>query len=203
MKKYLYGGVVSLAVLTLVVLSGGVKTASAHGFVPHFLSINYALVTDTSATLYATVDSMHSSDGGHAWFEYGTNPDSGSYQTSWGNKAGIRSLPHQGWTFMITKISGLKPNTTYYFHVKAENRNGSNTGETVSFRTKPANQSNNSCTACDPQQNVYTMTNNTSTINTNITTTVNNTTTNYTYQNNYQSTGNQDTSTTAVYTYHY
>jgi len=206
MKKYLYSGGVSLVILSLVFLGSGTKIASAHGFVPHFLATGVTSVTSNSAVLTGTVDSMHSSWNGHAWFEYGTNPNSGNYQTSWGNKVGVRGIPWIGQTDMTTILTGLKPNTTYYFHLKAENKNGSNTGETMSFRTKGSNHIDIPYSNSDNNNNfsssyIY----NSTTNNTNITTTVNNNTNtwNYSYQNNYQSTGNQDASTAAVYTYHY
>ncbi|MCC2630862.1 MAG: hypothetical protein K0S38_671 [Candidatus Paceibacter sp.] len=228
MKKYLYGGTIGMIMLGFVFTVAGPKTASAHGFVPHFQTMGVTEVTSNSAVLTGVVDSMHSSWNGHAWFEYGTNPYSGNYGTSWPWKAGVRGIPWIGTTDMRTTITGLKPNTTYYFHMLAENKNGKNTSEVMSFRTKSdsktTSQNTNYQKPTSSSTNYTKNTTNNTTVNTNITT--NNTTNqNYNYstnnysnyysntytyqylqyqnQTNNQSSGSQNTSaqTTAVYTY--
>jgi hypothetical protein len=215
MKKYLYGGIVGTIALSFVFVTAQPNTVEAHGFVPHFKTMGVTEVTSNSAVLTGVVDSMHSSWNGHAWFEYGTNPYSGNYGTSWPNKAGVRGLPWIGTTDMRTKITGLKPNTTYYFHMLAENKNGKNTSEIMSFTTKsnspattPSKNTGSSTNYQKPtsQKPTSSTTNNTTnntnntTVNTNITTTVNNNTTNQNY--NY-STNNYSNYYSNTYTYQY
>jgi phosphodiesterase/alkaline phosphatase D-like protein len=85
-------------------------------------------VNRTSATLRATVNA-HSSETTY-WFEYGTDTNFGqitSFQSDGsGNSANSVSAA----------ISGLNPQTTYYFRVNAQNVYGTVNGATQNFTTQ-------------------------------------------------------------------
>ncbi len=78
-----------------------------------------------SATLNGRVDGNGSS--ARAWFEYGANTNFG-YLTS-RNSYGSRSINYD------KNISGLMPNTTYYFRAVAENSRDTVYGNILSFNT--------------------------------------------------------------------
>jgi hypothetical protein len=92
-------------------------------------------ITSTSVVLNGWVRGIGSGKG-VVWFEYGTNPYSGNYQTSWPFKAGVRGIVGATADKHSVFVTGLKPNTTYYYFIKAENANGNNRANIMSFTTK-------------------------------------------------------------------
>jgi uncharacterized repeat protein (TIGR01451 family) len=92
---------------------------------PDVTTRNATNVSTSSATLNGRVDGNGSSV--RAWFEYGTNTNLGytTSQNSYGS----------GSTDYSRSISGLYPNTTYYFRAVAENSDGTDYGSILSFRT--------------------------------------------------------------------
>lgn len=67
------------------------------------------------------------------WFEYGISPGLGSTTAVNSAGAGTSSLP------VSASISGLLPNTTYYFRFNAQNGYGTVNGNILSFTTNPVN----------------------------------------------------------------
>ena len=92
---------------------------------PDVTTRNATNVTTSSATLNGEVDGNGTSV--RAWFEYGTSTSLG-YRTS-ENSYGSGSTDYS------RSISGLSPNTTYYFRAMAENSDGTARGSILTFRT--------------------------------------------------------------------
>lgn len=92
---------------------------------PDVTTRNATNITTSGAKLNGRVDGNGSST--RAWFEYGTNTNLGysTGETSYGSRS--RNYDRN--------ISGLYPNTTYYFRAVAENRDGTDYGNILSFRT--------------------------------------------------------------------
>jgi hypothetical protein len=87
-------------------------------------------VTDTTATL--TGDANPNGPDTNAWFEYGTSPTLQSSQKSLTQiiSSSIYALHFEA------AITGLQPDTTYYYRAAANNANGSAAGTIASFTTK-------------------------------------------------------------------
>ncbi|OGI68132.1 hypothetical protein A2738_03040 [Candidatus Nomurabacteria bacterium RIFCSPHIGHO2_01_FULL_42_15] len=92
---------------------------------PEVITRSATNVSSTSATLRGRVDGNGSS--ARAWFEYGTNTSLG-YTTS-ENSYGSDSSEFS------RSVSGLIPNTTYYFRAVAENSEDTIFGNMLSFNT--------------------------------------------------------------------
>lgn len=90
-------------------------------------------ITNNSALLNGTVNPNGTSTNG--WFEYGTNPNSLSYSAnnqSVGNGTSAVSI--------YATLSGLSPNTTYYYRAGAQSSYGTVYGAVMSFTTTNTNQ---------------------------------------------------------------
>lgn len=87
-------------------------------------------ITDNSANLRATINT--NGDDTEYYFEYGTTQNFG-YTTSTRFLSG-----DSGSTTVSVAISGLSPNTTYYYMPYAENSGGHNWGSCLSFTTNSA-----------------------------------------------------------------
>lgn len=130
----------SLATLAVVIFIGSnfhTEFLSAHATVAAKPTIQATSATDvvgTSALLHAIVNNNDGANG-HAWFEYGTNPNAATYQESWPGKVGVQSIWDANNMNIAVFLADLNPNTTYYFRMKAENSLGSVTGPIVSFHT--------------------------------------------------------------------
>jgi alpha-tubulin suppressor-like RCC1 family protein len=83
----------------------------------------------TLATLQGTVD-PEEAEVSECRFEYGTTPALGSSSTCL-NAVGTGATPVQA----EARLSGLSPETAYYFRLAAGNARGSSVGETASFTT--------------------------------------------------------------------
>jgi len=92
---------------------------------PDVTTRNATNISSGSATLNGRVDGNGSS--ARAWFEYGTNTNLG-YSTS-------QNSYGSGSTNYNRSISGLIPNTTYYFRAVAENSQDTVYGSILSFNT--------------------------------------------------------------------
>ncbi len=71
-------------------------------------------ITQTSATLKGTLNSMGNAPSCLVWFEWGIT-------TSYGNIAPVSPIPMTGTGAFSVNISGLTPGTIYYFKAKAKN----------------------------------------------------------------------------------
>ncbi len=80
----------------------------------------------------ATLDSYIKSNGSNtvAWFEYGTNDSLGQATEDWGVSVTAYQVDFQ------KKITGLMPDTIYYFRAAARNDYGTIYGSTYVFKTK-------------------------------------------------------------------
>ena len=97
------------------------------GTAPAVSSNSASSVTRTSATLRANVNA-HSSQTTY-WFEYGTTP-------GFGQVTGFESAGSSNSAVAVsTAVSGLTPQTTYYFRVNAQNQYGTVNGATQNFKT--------------------------------------------------------------------
>jgi hypothetical protein len=178
MKRILYGsavGIVGLASFALIATfsPGGEALAIRHQ-VPRVETYAATNITTNSAQLNGWVRGNGAGEG-HVWFEYGTNPLSGNYGTSWPGKAGVMGI--KGGTLLrhSVTVNDLQPNTTYYYRIKAENQFGNNPANVKSFKTKASG--NSTC-----NYNCNTNKNNSSTNKPSTTTSSN--TNNYNYTNN-------------------
>ncbi len=108
----------------LMVLFGAVSVAKASG--PIMITNNAVSITQTSATLEGVINSNGASST-DARFEYGTTSIT-NIQT-----------PMVTYTLKVTPysvvISGLKPNTTYYYNAFGITSGGPGFGATMSFKT--------------------------------------------------------------------
>jgi hypothetical protein len=95
-----------------------------------------ASVNGTTAILSGTVN-MNTGDG-RAWFEYGDNVFGKTYGEIWSKTVGVTTVSGSKDQTITATITDLKPNTTYYYHIKSENYTGtysSAAGNTVMFTT--------------------------------------------------------------------
>jgi uncharacterized repeat protein (TIGR01451 family) len=92
---------------------------------PEVTTKNATNVSSYDATLNGRVDGNGRTT--RAWFEYGTSTSLG-YST-------VRTSYGSGTTNYDRSISGLMPNTTYYFRAVAENSEGTDRGSILSFYT--------------------------------------------------------------------
>jgi len=83
-------------------------------------------VSGTTVNFVGEVTDMGGDSVTYAWFEYGET-------TSYGQKTSERSLTSTG--FYCISVSGLSPNTTYYYRAVASNSAGTSYGERKSFTT--------------------------------------------------------------------
>ena len=92
-------------------------------------------ITATSATVNGTVNP----NGTQCWMQYywGTTPSFGNYLAGSPNNGDLSVGSGQSAVSEPRTLSGLQPNTTYYFEIEANQVNGSNvaTGATLSFTT--------------------------------------------------------------------
>lgn len=105
---------------------------SAYGLVPSVHTSSVNTISSTFATLRGTVhpnglDTVY-------WFEYSIDPNIGPtlLRVTSGKflKAGDRSMP------VTIDVSGLKPKTTYYVRLVAQNSGGIVYGNRTTFKTK-------------------------------------------------------------------
>lgn len=100
-------------------------TVRSTGTAPFITTKPATNVTQTSATLNGDVNPQGSAT---AYFDYGTSPSLGQ-TTGAQNLTGIANI------LVSASLTGLQPNTTYYFRVRAQNQFGTMTGQTLSFVT--------------------------------------------------------------------
>ncbi len=97
------------------------------GSSPVSKTIAASKVSRTTATLNGQISSNKAIT--QYWFEYGTTPNLGnttSFTTLGSDNSNI---------FVSLPLSGLSPNTTYYFRVDAQNQFSTVNGSTLSFKT--------------------------------------------------------------------
>jgi phosphodiesterase/alkaline phosphatase D-like protein len=99
----------------------------AQGTAPAVSTNAATAVTRTSATLNAHVNA-HSSQTTY-WFEYGTGTDFGQVTSFQSGGSGNAS------NAVSAAVSGLSPQTKYYFRINAQNQYGTVNGATQSFTT--------------------------------------------------------------------
>jgi YVTN family beta-propeller protein len=90
---------------------------------------------DSIATTYATVNGVVNPNGGATtyWFEYGTSDTNLIRKTSQSSLAtGYRDVG------VSIELTGLRPNTLYYYRLAASNSLGTNYGSVLSFTTATA-----------------------------------------------------------------
>jgi hypothetical protein len=96
---------------------------------PDAVTVSYTNLNGTSATLNGTIDpNNHSTTG---WFEYGTSSTLSSSTETTHVDMGSDGSPVE----LTQNISGLTPNTTYYFRAVGKNSSGTDRGEIKSFVT--------------------------------------------------------------------
>jgi len=117
-----------LALLTPVVVAAAPSA-------PFVRTLSPTFVTEKDAQLNGAVNSAETRDT-YQWFEWGISGRSEVYETKHNS---IRSS-----TVLVntnTEISGLAPNTLYFYRQIAENGHGKTVGATTYFTTKPLPQS--------------------------------------------------------------
>jgi hypothetical protein len=85
-------------------------------------------VGNTTATLNASLNSLGLP--GSYWFQYGTSSTALTTKTT---AAALNSI--NGVVQVSTPVTGLTPNTTYYYQVVATSAGGTATGAVLSFTT--------------------------------------------------------------------
>jgi hypothetical protein len=100
-------------------------TVRSTGTAPFITTKPATNVNQTSATLNADVNPQGSAT---AYFEYGTTPSLGQ-TTGAQNLTGIANL------LVSASLTGLVPQTTYYFRIVSQNQYGASLGQTLSFVT--------------------------------------------------------------------
>jgi|GEM_PF-3611827 len=107
----------------------GVSTAEAEEEeAPTVVTLSAAAVTETSAELRGTVESLES-EVTECYFEYGTSE-------AFGSIIDVSSLPEgEGEVAVSAELTGLTPKTTYYFRLVAVSEGGQGEGEPVTFTT--------------------------------------------------------------------
>ncbi|MDO8659137.1 MAG: hypothetical protein Q7K54_00905 [Candidatus Parcubacteria bacterium] len=113
-------------------VSGGYVTQGTNnnGYTQPTLTTTKAIdVTPTSATLTALINgsSVYNTYNLSTWFDYGTTVN-----------LGISSSGHSanyGYASFVSNISGLTPNTVYYFRAMGQSSKGIVYGGIISFRT--------------------------------------------------------------------
>ena len=96
---------------------------------PAVTTIDATGIRTSAATLNANLDSLGTADSVEVSFEWGTTTDYGS------ETAPVVRTEHGGIT---ADLSGLAPNTTYHFRVKAVGHDGTVYGQDQQFATGPA-----------------------------------------------------------------
>ena len=116
----IYGGAISLDLVEIK----GTEAVNA----PTAVTNNATNIASTSATLNGTVNPNNSSTS--VIFEYGTT-------ITYGNSINAAQNPVSGTTGInvSTNLTGLQPNTTYHYRVKATNNGGVSNGNDISFST--------------------------------------------------------------------
>lgn len=118
----------SLIFIAFLTLFGGANIASAK-----------TISTCSSATLKGSVSSTRNNPT-TVWFEWGKNSDEDSYP----NATNSQVLTQSG-SFSET-ISGLSPDTTYFYRALAQNRDGVTVGDLETFRTAKCSSTSSTTT---------------------------------------------------------
>ncbi len=114
---------------------GNTKTFTTNGYIstpltvaPQAITTTATAVTQTTARLNGLIMSGTSSGTTSGWFEWGTSASLGriTAMQSFGTVASVN---------LVDTITGLTPNTTYYFRVVGKNNGGTVPGDVLNFRT--------------------------------------------------------------------
>jgi hypothetical protein len=113
-------------------VTSGVKAFDTDGVPPVVSNVGAVGVEDTSARLVGTIDPRNSATG--YVFEYGTTPALGSATTPVNIGGGTNPV------IVSRTVTGLSPNTTYYFRLAATNLSGTtyNGLKTLNTRSDPS-----------------------------------------------------------------
>jgi hypothetical protein len=95
---------------------------------PQAITTTATAITQTTARLNGLIISSPSSGNTSGWFEWGTT-------ASLGRITGTQNFGTISSVNLVDTITGLTPNTTYYFRVVGNNNGGSVPGDVLNFRT--------------------------------------------------------------------
>ncbi len=101
-----------------------------YGYVPlNITTTDATSITSSSATLNGQVNgnNLYSTYGVETWFQYGLNANL--------ENSTVHTPANTGYVNFTSKISNLKPNTTYYFRAVGKNTGGVVYGRTNLFQT--------------------------------------------------------------------
>jgi hypothetical protein len=114
---------------------GNTKTFTTNGYIstpltsaPQAITTTATAITQTTARLNGLVISGTSSGTTSGWFEWGTS-------VSLGRITAMQSFGTVSSVNLVDTITGLTPNTTYYFRVVGKNNGGTVPGDVLNFRT--------------------------------------------------------------------
>lgn len=116
------------SILTLVTPAGSSSQSSSASPLAPIISTKGASFVSSGSALFNGQVSPNGSFT-DAWFEWGTSASLGSFTNRQPMGNGMSSI---NYSFII---SGLRPNTAYYFRAAARNQYGTNYGEILSFTT--------------------------------------------------------------------
>jgi len=117
--------------------------------VPTVATVAATNVTQSSATLNGSVN-MNGGNG-RVWFQYGIDSVTSPGKIEWKDSLGVRGV--SGNQMISVAFNNLKPNTTYYYKVLAENYTGTYStavANVVSFKTATSGTTNPPATTTPP-----------------------------------------------------
>jgi hypothetical protein len=104
-------------------------TYTVSGNPPIVTTSSASSITSTSATLSGTVNPNSLST--NAWFEWGTSSDLSSFSSTNSQSIGSGTSAIN----VTANLTGLTPNTTFYYKIAAQNSAGTQRGNILSFNT--------------------------------------------------------------------